>query len=95
MKNLEGRALPFDQPDAVSFIDMLTHKQLLSERIMTAMRMPEGVALSDLELGARADDIHVARRTGIERGWLEDSNERLVPTVEGLRHADSLAELFF
>jgi oxygen-independent coproporphyrinogen-3 oxidase len=95
MQNLEGRALPFDQPDAVSFIDLLTHKQLLSERIMTAMRMPDGISLGDLDLGECADDVHAARQEAIERGWLEDSSERLVPTVVGLRYADSLAELFF
>ena len=95
MGKLQGRPLPFDQPDAVSFIDMLTHKQLLTERIMTAMRMPEGIALNELELGEQAQAIEEAMRVGVKRGWLEDRSDRLLPTMEGLRYADGLAELFF
>ena len=95
MQALTGRPLPFDEEGVVSFIDMLTHRQLLSERIMTAVRMPEGIALTKLDLGESAAEIEEARVVAVGRGWLTDTPDRLVPTLDGLRHADALAELFF
>lgn len=90
-----ARALPVKGDAGVEFVDTLSSRQLLNERIMTSVRLENGVAMEQLNLAGLELEFNAARADAISRGWLENDASRLVATTLGRRHADALAALFF
>jgi oxygen-independent coproporphyrinogen-3 oxidase len=91
----DGRGVPDLEDGSVEFYDSLNARQLLNERIMTGVRLLDGIALQELALGDFAEGFWLAHLEGVKRDWLVDVPSRLQATPLGRRYADSLAELFF
>ena len=70
-------------------------RRALAERLMTGLRLTEGVPLAAVEPVAASlgltDALESAQRPHVERGWLERAGGVLRCTDEGLRHADAIA----
>lgn len=79
----------------VSFGEYLTPRKMMTERMLSGMRMADGVGLDEPPLAPFRHEIDVAAAEACRRGWLTVQNARLLPTSDGLRNADALAELFF
>ncbi len=81
---------------SVEFRETLTPGQLLSERLMTGLRLVDGVDLA--ALGTLDDALAARVETGTieaqSRQWIRQDGSRLIPTALGRRFADSLAALF-
>ncbi len=92
-ERLVGR--PLEGDDSVAWVEELSARQLLAERLLVGLRMPEGVDLAALALGEHAAVVEEAARRAEAQGWLVRTGSRLVPTAQGLANADSVAELFF
>ena len=91
----DGAALPRSDDNTTEFCDALDARQLLNERVMTGVRLLDGLSLEPWSEFDFFPEIVEARREGIERGWLLDAPNRILATDAGRRHADSLAALFF
>ena len=91
----DGTLVPELEDGSVEFYDSLDSRQLLNERIMTGVRLLDGIAIQELALGDCSEGFWLAHSEGVKRGWLVDSPHQLRATQQGRRHADSLAELFF
>lgn len=87
--------IPTLKDGSVSFVESLTARQLLAERMMCAMRLCDGIDLAGCQCGPFAAEINLAAAEAARRGWLRIAGSHLTPTAEGLRFSDSLAELFF
>jgi oxygen-independent coproporphyrinogen-3 oxidase len=83
-----------DDP-TVSFVEDLTPRQMMTERMLGGMRMPDGVDLNEPLLAGFGREVRDAAVEAHRRGWLSIEGARLRPTAEGLRNADALAEIFF
>jgi oxygen-independent coproporphyrinogen-3 oxidase len=90
-----GEALPHGDDGSAEFCDALNARQLLNERIMTGVRLADGLDLEPWLEGEFASDIAVAKSEALLRGWLVEEASRIQATPEGRRYADSLASLFF
>jgi len=70
-------------------------RRALAQRLMTGLRLSEGVPLEAVEPAAESlgltDALEAALRPHVERGWLERAGGALRCTDEGLRHADGIA----
>lgn len=73
--------------------ETLTPRQVVAERLMTAMRLDDGLNVAGLGL-ERWPDLEAAARDAEERGWLAREGTRWSATTSGRRHADALAALF-
>ena len=91
----EGDSLPQEEDDTAEFCDALDARQLFNERVMTGVRLLDGLAIEPWLQSDFIADIFAARATGIAKGWLVDEPKRILSTPAGRRHADSLAALFF
>ncbi len=91
----EGASLPQAEDGTAEFCDALDARQLFNERVMTGVRLLDGLAIEPWLASDFMQEIDAARKTGIARGWLFDEPEKIRSTPEGRRHADSLAALFF
>ncbi len=91
----QATAGPLAADATVEWLEELTPRQLLSERLLVGLRRSAGVDLARLELGEHAAEIEAAAGQAVARGWVERRGSLLVPTAAGLLQADALAELFF
>ena len=87
--------LPQAHDGSAEFCDILNARQLLNERVMTGVRLLDGLNLEHWLEGDFASDILAAKAEALDRGWVLDDDERIIATPEGRLHADSLASLFF
>jgi len=91
----DGSALPGKDDVSVEFCDALDARQLLNERIMTGVRLLDGLLMGEWIAPEFSEEIDIARQEAIGRGWLVDEAGLIQATPTGRRHADSLAALFF
>lgn len=87
--------MPQAHDGSAEFCDILNARQLLNERVMTGVRLLDGLNLEPWLEGDFASDILTAKAEALDRGWVLDDAERIIATPEGRLHADSLASLFF
>ena len=105
LSNLEQYLQTWEQPHApgmpsesdrtVDWIEELTSRQLMTERILCGLRTVDGVDLDEPVMRSFADEIRLAADDGVRRGWASRRGSRLCPTTQGLLYADALAGLFF
>ncbi|MEM6733009.1 MAG: coproporphyrinogen-III oxidase family protein, partial [Myxococcota bacterium] len=79
----------------VEWEEQLGHAEVLAERLMTAMRLEQGIDISTLEFGDETDRLRAAAQTAVQRGWLRVEGSRWIPTASGRENADALGALFF
>jgi len=86
--------VPLDGAATIEFVEHLTEEQLRAERFMCAMRLANGIDLAEVQ-GGDSEAVAAAVEEGRHRGWLRQEGSRIVPTCDGMRHADALGGLFF
>jgi oxygen-independent coproporphyrinogen-3 oxidase len=91
----DERAPGMPEVAETEWIEELTPRQLVSERMMLALRTSDGVELHEPMLARFANEVAAAAAEAVARGWAVLEAGRLRPTAEGFRHNDALAELFF
>ena len=91
----DGSSLPQQQDGTTEFCDALDARQLFNERVMTGVRLLDGLKLEPWLESDFRHEIALAQTEAVSRGWLVDDPNRICATPEGRRHADSLAALFF
>jgi oxygen-independent coproporphyrinogen-3 oxidase len=79
----------------VSFVEDLTSRQMMTERMLGGLRTLDGVDLCEGALSGFRAEIDASAAEARDRGWLRSEGTRLLPTADGLRNADALAEIFF
>lgn len=79
----------------VQWVETLTARQLLSERMLCGLRMRDGISLDEPPLCMHRPLIEPAAAQSVANGWAKLENGRLMPTEAGLRYNDALAALFF
>lgn len=79
----------------VEWIESLTGRQMVAERMLCGLRLSEGIDRAELPMSAYASDIESGVAEGMRRGWLVENGTRVAATEVGMRFADSLAQLFF
>ena len=91
IQSLASNKIPYED-------EVLSETQRFNEYIMTSLRTIEGtdITLAKQKFGnASAEDLVKHSTKFIERGWMENVNDRLVLTIEGKLFADGIAaELF-
>lgn len=81
-------------PDAVSFAEDLTPRQLLTERMLCGLRQADGVDLGEAIFGQHAKLVHEGVAQATACGWAHVEGTRFRPTPLGMRNADALGALF-
>jgi oxygen-independent coproporphyrinogen-3 oxidase len=79
----------------VSFCELLSSRQLLTERMMCGLRHVDGLTLDRPPVSAYRPQIASALAESQARGWAELAGQSLRPTKAGILHSDALAEMFF
>ncbi len=87
--------LPQDGDPGVEWVETLSARQLMTERMLCGLRMTDGVDLGEPALSAQREHVLTVARDAAGLGWLTVQGDSLRPTSAGLRHADALAALFF
>lgn len=72
--------------------ELLTPRQVITERLMTAVRLERGIDVATLPV--LPSDVLAAANLAESRGWLSREGSRWRPTREGRHQADALAALF-
>ena len=84
----------WNNPDGTVGEETLTDKDAFNEIVMTALRTTDGLALSVVPEGQR-ERLHRMMQPYIDCGWIIPTDNRYVPTAEGLLHADGIAASLF
>lgn len=90
-------SIPTTHDGGVEWVEQLTARQMLGERMLCGMRMGDGVSTTLWDTPAFVpfrDDMHRAAATAQAHGWAVLQEQRLIATPLGLQHVDSLGALF-
>ncbi|MEE8410399.1 MAG: radical SAM family heme chaperone HemW [Myxococcota bacterium] len=87
--------LPRDGDASIGWIESLSARQMMTERMLCGLRLGDGLDLSEPVVARFRDEMAVAIGVAESRGWALLDGSRLRPTGEGLNNADALAALFF
>ena len=95
--SFDGRKRRWNVSDVREYIhevsyeeETLTDNDAYNELLMTSLRTTRGIALADIPPERRREFLPFERC-----GWLRQSDGRLVPSPEGLLHADGMAASLF
>lgn len=82
----------YERDASVEWQEELTPRMVLTERLLTAMRLDDGIDVA--LLGTLPADVLEAASEAESRAWLERRGTRWRATSLGRRHADSLGAMF-
>lgn len=92
--SFDGQHRRWNNPDGTVGTEKLTEANAYNELLMTALRTTDGLAVGDVPEGQK-ERLHRLMQPYIDCGWVELKGRRYCPTVEGLLHADGMAEALF
>lgn len=87
--------LPRADDGTVTWIEELSARQLLAERMLCGLRTSDGVKLAEPPMREARAELERGIAEACRRGWAELVGDRLAPTALGFTYADDLAGLFF
>ncbi len=90
----DGKHRMWNNPDGTVGSETLTEADAYNELLMTALRTTDGLALSAVPERQR-ERLHRGMQPYIDCGWIISTDNRYVPTAEGLLHADGIAAALF
>ncbi|MFC1609416.1 radical SAM family heme chaperone HemW [Myxococcota bacterium] len=90
-----SEGLPGDGDGSIEWIEELTPRQMMTERMLCGLRTVEGVDLDEPVIAAHRNHVERCAIEATKRDWAARVGNRLRPTSMGLMNADALAALFF
>lgn len=87
--------LPREGDASIGWIESLSPRQMMTERMLCGLRLRDGVDLNEPGVARFREELAVGVGEAKIRGWAILQGSRLQPTGEGLNNADALAALFF
>ena len=92
--SFDGKCRKWNNPDGTVGMETLTDADAYNELMMTALRTTDGLAISDVPKGQR-ERLHRMMQPYVDCGWIIPTDNRYVPTADGLLHADGIAASLF
>jgi oxygen-independent coproporphyrinogen-3 oxidase len=92
---MQAWSQPATDPHPTQAAESLTAAQLFTERMLGALRQPQGISRTEPICLAHAEAFDRGAAAAVACHWATFTEPHLRPTPAGLLHADSLAALFF
>lgn len=95
LPEMHATGVPEPLDGSSEWVETLTPRQMLAERMLCGLRHDAGVSLAEPVCRVFAAEVEAAKDVALRRQWAQLDAGVLRPTALGLQHADALAELFF
>ena len=92
--SFDGKCRRWNNPDGTVGMETLTDADAFNELLMTALRTTDGLAVLSVPEEQR-ERLHQMMQPYVDCGWIIPTDNRYVPTAEGLLHADGMAAALF
>ena len=92
--SFDGKCRRWNNPDGTVGMETLTDANAFNELLMTALRTTDGLAVLNVPEEQR-ERLHQMMQPYVDCGWIIPTDNRYVPTAEGLLYADGMAAALF